>query len=85
MRSNSVPGARRALRRRGSGDGEGASEAGKLDYDAPIEGLQAIDRYTIRLKLNFADTELMSNLTISSIGARWRARSSMRTATRRRG
>ena len=46
-----------------------AKETGKLDYDVPIEGLQAIDRYTIRMKLNFADTELMSNLTISSMGA----------------
>jgi oligopeptide transport system substrate-binding protein len=39
-------------------------ESGKLDYDMPIEGLQAVDRYTIRIKLNFADTELLSNLTI---------------------
>ena len=36
-----------------------AKETGKFDYDAPIEGLQAIDRYTIRLKLNFPDTELL--------------------------
>jgi peptide/nickel transport system substrate-binding protein len=40
-----------------------AKETGKFDYDAAIEGLQAIDRYTIRLKLNYADYELMSNLT----------------------
>jgi oligopeptide transport system substrate-binding protein len=40
-----------------------AKETGKFDYDAPIEGLQAIDRYTIRMKLNYADYELMSNLT----------------------
>ena len=32
-----------------------AKETGKFDYDAPIEGLQAIDRYTLRLKLNFPD------------------------------
>ena len=44
-----------------------AKETGKLDYDAPIEGLQAIDRYTIRMKLNFPDTELLSNLTISAM------------------
>ena len=46
-----------------------AWESGKLDYDAPIEGLQAIDRYTLQLKLNFADTELLSNLTIPASAA----------------
>ena len=44
-------------------------EGGKFDYDKAIAGLQAIDRYTIRLKLNFPDTELMSNLTTSSAAA----------------
>jgi ABC-type transport system substrate-binding protein len=46
-----------------------ARESGKLDYDASIEGLQAIDRYTLQLKLNFADTELLSNLTIPASAA----------------
>src|SRR5262249_45378307 len=46
-----------------------ASESRKLDYEAPIEGLQAIDRYTLRLKLNFADTELLSNLTLPATAA----------------
>lgn len=46
-----------------------ASETARLDYDLPIEGLQAIDRYTIRLKLNFADAELLSNLTSSQTAA----------------
>jgi len=46
-----------------------AREAGKLDYDTPIEGLQAIDRFTIRLQLNFPDTELLANLSTSSFGA----------------
>jgi oligopeptide transport system substrate-binding protein len=44
-----------------------ARETGKFDYDAPMEGLQAIDRYTIRMKLNFPDTELLANLTTSSL------------------
>jgi ABC-type transport system substrate-binding protein len=44
-------------------------ESGRLDYDAPIEGLQSIDRYTLQLKLNFADTELLSNLTIPASAA----------------
>jgi ABC-type transport system substrate-binding protein len=46
-----------------------ARVSGKLDYDAPIEGLQTIDRYTLQLKLNFADTELLSNLTIPASAA----------------
>src|SRR4051794_41067063 len=37
---------------------EKARSGGDLDYDAPIEGLQAIDRYTLRFKLNFPDYEL---------------------------
>ena len=28
-----------------------AKETGRFDFDAPIEGLQALDRYTIRIKL----------------------------------
>jgi ABC-type transport system substrate-binding protein len=43
---------------------EKARQTGKFDYDAPIEGLVATDRYTLRLKLNFPDAELFSNLTI---------------------
>ncbi len=31
-----------------------AKATGKFDYDAPIEGLQAIDRHTIRLQLNLS-------------------------------
>jgi len=46
-----------------------AKETGKFDYDAPIEGLQAIDRYTIRLKLEFADYELLSNLSTVATSA----------------
>ncbi len=29
-----------------------ARKSGKLDYDAPIEGLEALDRYTLRIRLN---------------------------------
>ncbi len=47
-----------------------AARAGaKFDYDAPIEGLQAIDRYTIRIKLNFPNYELLADLTSSVTGA----------------
>ncbi len=40
-----------------------AKASGKFDYDAPMEGLQAIDRYTIQIKLNFPTYELQSDLT----------------------
>jgi len=46
-----------------------AKETGKFDYDAPIEGLQAIDRYTLRFRLVFADYELLSNLTTTATSA----------------
>jgi len=46
-----------------------AKEMGKFDYDAPMEGLQAIDRYTIQFKLNFADYELLSNLSTVATAA----------------
>src|SRR5260370_18458544 len=41
-------------------------ETGKFDYDAPIEGMQAIDRYTIRLKLNHPSNDLLSELTTAA-------------------
>jgi oligopeptide transport system substrate-binding protein len=46
-----------------------AKETGRFDYDAPIEGLQATDRYTLRFRLVFADYELLSNLTTTSTSA----------------
>ena len=46
-----------------------AKATGKFDYDAPIEGLQAIDRYTLQFKLVFADYELLSNLTTTALSA----------------
>jgi oligopeptide transport system substrate-binding protein len=46
-----------------------AKVSGKFDYDAPIEGLQAIDRYTIQVKLNFPTYELLSDLTTSPTAA----------------
>jgi len=40
-----------------------AKETGKFDYDAPMEGLLAADRYTIRIKLKRPSYDLLSNLT----------------------
>ena len=48
---------------------ERARSGGDLDYDASIEGLQAIDRYTLRFKLNFPDYELLANLTTTPTAA----------------
>ena len=46
-----------------------AKLSSKFDYDTPIEGLQAIDRTTLRLKLVFPDAELLSNLSVSGSAA----------------
>src|SRR6185312_13969339 len=46
-----------------------ARKTGKFDYDVPIEGLLATDRYTLRFKLVFADYELLSNLTTTATSA----------------
>ncbi|TMH03108.1 MAG: heme-binding protein, partial [Betaproteobacteria bacterium] len=46
-----------------------AIKAGKFDYDAPLEGAQAIDRYTIRLKLNFPAYDLLADLTSAATAA----------------
>jgi oligopeptide transport system substrate-binding protein len=40
-----------------------AKETGRFDYDAPLPGLQAVDRYTIRMTLNYASYDLLSDLT----------------------
>ena len=40
-----------------------AKKTGKFDYDATLEGAQAIDRYTIRIKLNFPAYDLLADLT----------------------
>ncbi|HVO91060.1 MAG TPA: ABC transporter substrate-binding protein [Casimicrobiaceae bacterium] len=46
-----------------------ASETGKFDYDTPLEGLQAIDRYTLRIKLTHPSYDLLSDLTTSPAAA----------------
>ena len=46
---------------------DAAAKSGKLDYDAPIEGLRALDRYTLQLKLthvNYPIADLLLNLFI---------------------
>ena len=46
-----------------------AKQTGKFDYDAPLEGVQTVDRYTLRFRLVFADYELLSNLTTTATAA----------------
>ena len=46
-----------------------AMKTGKFDYDAPLEGVQALDRYTIRLKLNFPAYDLLADLTNAGTAA----------------
>ncbi|HEX4523489.1 MAG TPA: ABC transporter substrate-binding protein [Casimicrobiaceae bacterium] len=42
---------------------------GRFDYDATIEGMQAIDRYTIRLKFDQPEYTLLSDLTTINTAA----------------
>lgn len=46
-----------------------AAKGGKLDYDAPIDGLRALDRYTIRVKLKDPDYILFGYLCSSPMAA----------------
>ena len=42
---------------------EQAKKSGKFDYDTKLEGLQALDRYTVQLKLSRPDYNLQDNMT----------------------
>ena len=46
-----------------------ARKTGRFDYDAPLEGAQAVDRYTIRLKLNYPAYDLLTDLTSAATAA----------------
>ena len=46
-----------------------ANRSGKFDYDAPIEGLRALDRYTIRIELKEPDYILFGYLCSSPMAA----------------
>ncbi len=46
-----------------------AKETGKFDYDAPVEGLQVVDKYTLKLKLNYPWWDIAVYLTEGSAGA----------------
>ncbi len=46
-----------------------AKATGKFDYDAPVAGLRALDRYTLQLKLVEPDYTLMNYLLQSALSA----------------
>jgi oligopeptide transport system substrate-binding protein len=46
-----------------------AKAAGKLDYDMPFEGVRALDRYTIQLKLKQPDYDLLDDLASTVMAA----------------
>ena len=46
-----------------------AKETGRFDYDAPLEGLRVIDRYTIGIRLTAPSYDLLSDLTTVSAAA----------------
>ena len=46
-----------------------AKATGKFDYDAPVDGLQVVDRYTLRLKLTEPYYDLLADLTTTGSAA----------------
>ena len=48
---------------------DAAKRTGHFDYDAPIEGLRALDRYTLRLKLKEPDYIMLGYMTQSPMAA----------------
>ena len=48
---------------------EAARKSGAFDYDAKLEGAQAIDRYTLRLKLTYPAYDLLADLNSSATSA----------------
>jgi len=49
-----------------------AQEAGRLDYDAPIPGIEVVDRYTLRFHLVKPDYSFMYILALETFGAQAR-------------
>src|SRR5438128_8881673 len=48
---------------------EAAKKTGRFDYDAPIDGLRTLDRYTLRLKLKEPDYIMLGYMTQSPMAA----------------
>src|SRR6266536_3902638 len=48
---------------------EAAKKTGRFEYDTPIDGLHALDRYTLRLKLKEPDYVMLGYMTQSPMAA----------------
>ena len=59
---------------------ERAKKTGRFDYDAPVAGIKAVDRHTLRFQLKDIDYNFSYVAAHASFGA-WRARSSRPMAT----
>ena len=46
-----------------------AAKSGKFDYDAPLRGIEVVDRYTLKIHLREADLRFIYLLAVSSISA----------------
>ncbi|MDF3035082.1 MAG: hbpA [Paucimonas sp.] len=46
-----------------------AKKSGHFDYDQPIDGLQALDRYTLRIRLNAPDYNFLYVMAYGAFGA----------------
>ena len=49
-----------------------AKKAGRFDYDAPIPGIEVLDRYTLRIRLEKTDYNFLYILAMANIGAQAR-------------
>jgi len=49
-----------------------ARKSGRFDYDAPIAGIEVVDRYTLRLHLEKPDYDLLYILAMPNVGAQAR-------------
>jgi ABC-type oligopeptide transport system substrate-binding subunit len=65
-----------------------AEQSGRFDYDTPVEGLQAVDRYTLRFRLVAPDHRfpyLLAHATRLRSRAKWWKPTAMRSACIRSG
>ncbi len=51
---------------------ERAKKTGKFDYDAPIPGVEVVDRYTLRIRLSKPDYNFLYILAVPNLGAQAR-------------
>ena len=49
-----------------------AKKAGRFDYDAPVSGIEVVDRYTLRIRLSKPDYNFLYILAMQPVGAQAR-------------